>query len=197
MLLSGGERVSKPTRTDLAPNEVKDLLKADFKTGKLYWRTRPIEAFPSGLRAYRSWNARFAGEEAFTATNNHGYRVGCLFGRVYSAHRVLWCLAKGGWPDASYQIDHINGNRTDNALANLRLVSNIENHMNTKRPTNNTSGCVGVFLEPRTGRWVAQIYAQGRRRHLGTFIEKEEAIKARNLAERAHGYHINHGRANG
>lgn len=187
--------MSKATRVDLTPKEVSELLDADMDNGKLKWKYRPEAQFPAGYRAYRSWNARFLDKEAFTAVNNHGYKVGTLFGKIYTAHRVVWAIAHGEWP--SDQIDHINGLRVDNRLCNLRLTSNSRNHKNQKMPATNTSGVVGVRLEKRTGAWVAAIYDCGRRHYLGTFSEKDEAIAARKAAEVRFGYHPNHGRQNG
>jgi len=107
----------------------------------------------------------------------------------------MWALAYRAWP--SKQIDHINGNRTDNSLQNLRLVSNSDNHKNQKMPSTNTSGIVGVRVDKRTGAWVSDIFDAGKRIYVGTFSTKEEAVAARKEAERRLGYHANHGRRDG
>lgn len=184
--------MSRPTRLDISPEELRHLLAMNPDYGTLIWKPRSIDLFSGQVRPCRSWNAKFSHKEAFTATNSHGYKVGTLFGKIYTGHRVVWCIAFGEWPKS--QVDHINGVRTDNKLSNLRLCSNSENHKNQKMPRTNTSGCVGVFLEPRTGSWTAEIYDQGKRFALGTFIEKEQAIAARKAAEKSFGYHPNHGR---
>lgn len=184
--------MSRPTKTLLSAEEVREVLSYQLDTGHLFWKLRPIELFNGNLRAQKSWNSRFGGKQAFLATNNNGYKVGAIFGKLYTAHRVAWCIENGNWP--TLQIDHINGDRVDNRLLNLREVSNAENHKNQKTPATNTSGAVGVYLERRTGAWVAQIYHKGQRHNLGTFQNKAEAIGARKEAERAFGYHKNHGR---
>lgn len=184
--------MSIPTRLYISPAEVSDLIRCDFENGKLYWNIRDISSFRGDRRAAASWNARFSGKEAFTCADNRGYLVGAIFGKKYLAHRLVYCLAYGAWADQ--QIDHINGVRTDNRLNNLRLASNAENHRNQKMPSTNTSGAVGVYLERRTGSWIAQIYADRKKVHLGTFANKEAAISARGQAEIQYGYHRNHGR---
>lgn len=184
--------MSRPTKTQLSAEEVRAVLIYQPDKGCLIWKPRPIDLFNDDLRAQKSWNSRFGGQQAFRATNNHGYKVGTIFGKIYTAHRVAWCIENGEWP--ALQIDHINGDKADNRLLNLREVSNSENHKNQKAPATNTSGTVGVYHEPRTGAWVAQIYHQGQRRNLGTFQDKSRAIEARKEAERELGYHKNHGR---
>lgn len=123
----------------------------------------------------------------------HGYLTGSLFNRHISAHRVVFALTHGAWPAG--EVDHINGNRTDNRPANLRDVPHRENLKNAKRAINNTSGTTGVTFDSTHGKWVARIAATGNRnRHVGCFVSKSEAVAARKAAEALHGYHPNHGR---
>ncbi len=92
------------------------------------------------------------------------------------------------------ETDHISGVRTDNRLGNLRSVSGAENNKNKQIPSDNTSGTIGVHWHKRSGKWQAQIKADGKREHLGYFHNKDDAKAARLSAEARLGFHENHGR---
>lgn len=181
--------------TSPAASVLPKILAADHETGRLYWLTRTPDMFQTGrhtaAHTCAKWNAARAGREAFTALTMNGYLHGRIWGRGYLAHRVIWALATGEWP--TDQIDHINGNRSDNRLCNLRSVSHAENAMNVRRPASNTSGHIGICKPTRTGRWVAYITIEKSRRHLGSFDSMEAALSARQSAERQYGFHENHG----
>ena len=172
-----------------SPEELHRLLRYDPETGKLYWRARPESMFTTSSAALR-WNSRFAGQEAITATSS-GYRIGWLLSRRVKAHRVIWAMFHGEWPE---MIDHINGNPSDNRLENLRAATRAENAKNSRRPSNNKSGAVGVHWHQQARRWSAQIAVNGSSKHLGNFTSFNEAVAARRAAEAEHGFHENHGR---
>lgn len=161
-------------------SELESRLRYDPETGFIYWRE----------------GERRAGNRAFTYKSKRGYLVTTFRGRdgetTLSAHRVAWALHYGEWP--SGQIDHINGDRTDNRIVNLRDVVNAENAKNSAMNSNNTSGVNGVYLHRQTGKWCAQINAFGKTVGLGLFKEMADAIIARKAAERVLGYSKNHGR---
>lgn len=121
-----------------------------------------------------------------------GYRVISINNRLYYAHRLAWLYSFGVWPDG--QVDHINGFRSDNRIANLRVVSNRENHKNMKLRCDNTSGVNGVYWSKINKRWHSQIVHDGKLIFLGGFANLEDAAAARKKAEIANGYHGNHGR---
>lgn len=122
-------------------------------------------------------------------------REGYLFVHVrgfnHRVHRVIWVMATGVAPE---QIDHINGNRSDNRIENLRSVSNQENARNQKLRCTNSSGHAGVCWHTRFDKWIAQIRIDGRYKYLGMFAEKDAAIAARKSAEAVYGFHENHGK---
>lgn len=166
------------------------LLRCDAEAGKLYWKPRPREMFGS-LKAFRTWEARFSGKQAFTARNKNGYHHGCILYKYFVAHRVIWALTYGEWP--SDHMDHINHVRTDNRISNLRIVSNAENHKNCKLSSTNTSGQAGVDWSKKDKVWRARINVRRKSIPLGFFKSKAEAIKARQDAETKYGFHKNHG----
>lgn len=170
-------------------NVLRSLLRYDPDTGKLFWLRRDQEAESK----WKAWNAKFAGKEALYGLNDMGYRQGSVLRHRYLAHRVIWVMVHGKWPDG--EIDHINGDRSDNRLDNLREVTRSENSKNLKRPKNNKSGIVGVHWHKQTGTWKAVIYSSNKQFCLGYFKRKADAAKARADAESRHGFHNNHGRA--
>jgi hypothetical protein len=182
------------SRTIPAQTVLRQLLRYEPETGRLFWRERGVEWFRHGEHSAEhtaaKWNARFAGKEALTATVT-GYKFGNLFGVKLLAHRVIWKWVHGTDPD---QIDHINGNRADNRLENLRSVDATTNQRNTKRPVHNTSGRIGVSYDRHRDKWAAYITLGSRKTKLGRFSTFEAACAARDAAEREHGFHENHGR---
>lgn len=105
----------------------------------------------------------------------NGYLYIRLAGTLYSCHRLAVLWMTGSWP--TLDIDHINGNTTDNSWKNLRVVSNCVNLRNTKRHRNNPS--TGVHYDKVLGKWKAYVTVNRIRKHLGVFLTKEEAITAR------------------
>lgn len=174
-----------------SPEVLRQLLRYDPATGKLFWRERPREWFKSD-RAFNAHNARDAGKEAFVTLHHEGYFRSMIYGRFYPAHRVIWAMQHDEWPD---QVDHINGDRQDNRLVNLRHVSHSENMQNKRIYSNNTSGHVGVFFNEQRRKWQAHIRTDGKRVHLGMFASREDAIIARQEASERHSFHRNHGGA--
>ena len=98
-------------------------------------------------------------------------------GALYFAHRLAWFYVHGRWP--IQQIDHINGIRGDNRIANLREASNAQNLQNLRKASSNSkSGFLGVSLRKSRGKWRAEIVIEGRKKHLGYFDSSEEAYAA-------------------
>lgn len=184
--------------SDVDVTLMRQLLRYHPDSGTLVWLERPVEMFRDSATTTAAgtckwWNGRFAGREAFTARCVDG-RHGRIFSVLYYAHRVAWALHYGEWP--SLDIDHQDGDRSNNRISNLRLVTHQQNMQNKKIYRSNSSGCHGVALKRSSGRWQAYITINGKRQHIGYFADREQAIAARREAEReADVFHKNHGRA--
>lgn len=178
------------------PETLRALLRYDGNTGKLYWRERSVDAFTATERKSAEaqakwWNSRNAGKEAITALCD-GYRCGIVLRKSLKAHRIIWAMAYNEWPD---ELDHINGDRCDNRLSNLRPVTRQENCRNRAKSSRNSSGVVGVLWAPRHRKWAAHICpGNSRTKTIGYFNTIPEAAEARRLAEIELGFHPNHGR---
>lgn len=174
------------------PELLRNLLKYDAETGFLYWSERPRSMFKDD-RTHRAWNTNFSGKLAIHGIGNHGYRKGRIYGVEVLAHRVIWAMHNKGWPDG--EIDHIDGDQTNNRIDNLRCVTSTENSKNAKISRRNTSGRTGVSFNKAQQKWVAYIASNKEFKFLGTFSEKKDAITARKKAEEELAFHPNHGRA--
>jgi hypothetical protein len=175
----------------LAPDVLRKLIEYDPETGELTWRPRSEEWFKTGASC-RKWNTRFAGMAAFPKPTTLGYRSGRVAGQHLKGHRVAWAIHHGSWPDGF--IDHINGDRADNRIENLRVVSRAGNNRNRKRPNVNTSGVIGVCRDKNTMKWQAYASHNGARLYFGSFDTVKEAAEARRIGIESLGFHPNHGR---
>lgn len=167
-----------------SPEVLRQLLSYDPETGKLFWKERPRGAFTS-QRACSTWNAQRAGKEALCNLDSDGYRQGGILGRMYKAHRVIWAMVYGAWPVS--QVDHINCDKSDNRLCNLRAATNAQNRRNVGPNVNNSTGLKGVCWDKSKGKWKAHITVDGVKKHLGLFSDSAEASAAyRQAADRLH-----------
>ncbi|MDQ0997024.1 hypothetical protein QFZ34_002206 [Phyllobacterium ifriqiyense] len=177
-------------QSSLDAKVVRELFEFDSERGVLVWRERPREHFKTD-RAWKARNSRYAGKDA-GHLDKDGYTYIQVLGRRRLAHRLIWLYVHGSMPDGV--LDHESGRRSHNRLDNLRTATLIQNGRNRKRPNNNTSGRMGVIWDRSRGRWLAQIRVGPALKHLGRYSDFKEACKAREAAERANGFHINHGR---
>ncbi len=142
--------------------DIKNLLDYDPETGLFHWRIKRKGMNPG---------------DAAGSINPRGYCRIQIDGRIYLAHRLAWFFAHGKWP--TDQIDHINGNKSDNSISNLREATGAQNCRNRR-------GVIGVYR--RKWGWEATIMADGKAHYLGKFKTKSQALAVRKEAvARLHG----------
>ncbi len=110
----------------------------------------------------------------------------------YPMHRLAWLYEYGAWP--KNQLDHINHDRSDNRILNLREVNNHMNHKNKTIYSSNKSGIPGVSFINASKKWRATIKMHGKQIHLGCYKDKNKAICARLHANKLYKFHVNHGK---
>jgi len=166
---------------DLTQEYIKECLDYNPETGTFFWRIRPISHFKD-LRRQRIFNRVYAGKPC-GHLNKQGYLVIRVAGFLCKAHRLAWLYVHGAMPKEL--LDHINRNRSDNRICNLREASPTLNAQNASIRVDNTSGVTGVSWHKVTNKWTVQISKRGKPTHIGVFATIEEAKIARLQAELA------------
>lgn len=142
--------------------ELKKLLHYNPETGIFKWIVSPAHAVKAGSIAGR--------------LHKFGYIEIRIKNKIYPAHRLAWFYVYGKWPKD--QIDHINGIRDDNRIANLRECTNTENQQNRVSRKGSTSKYLGVSWDSKNERWLAQININNKNKYLGSYATEEDAYKA-------------------
>ncbi len=177
----------------LPPAEtIRQLVDYNPETGIFIWKPRTAEHMAHGRYGPKSnalnWNNRYAGKRADSSKGGfHKYRYIHLRGKVYKAHRIAWAYHYGWEPIG--QIDHINGDKSDNRIANIRDVSPSLNSRNVGRKVIGKSGILCV-TQTAKGRWAVVVS----RTRIGTYDDLATAIVARDAAWKALGVTEQHGR---
>ena len=104
-----------------------------------------------------------------------GYLYITFYGKKHYVHRVIWLMHYGTLPNV---IDHIDGNRLNNKIENLRQCTFSQNLCNSKIKSTNTSGVKGVYWHKLKQKWTARISFNKKEYHMGYFNEKKDAINA-------------------
>lgn len=155
----------------------------EYKDGSLIWKA---EALPPNLVA------RWANRAAHN-NNGFGYIRVTIKGQRFLLHRLMWVWHYGDIPP-NLEIDHIDGNRRNNQIENLRLVTRSQNSRNAARRTDNKSGRCGVHWNKESKRWQSLIQDTNKQQvFLGTYDTFKEAVAAREKAEHIYGYTERHG----
>lgn len=142
-----------------------------YDSGELFWKT--------------SRNGHCVGEKAGSDCGHGYWKIGVGYKKFYR-HRVVWEMFNGPIPEGLV-INHINGVRGDDRIENLELVTTVVNNSCVKRKNlniNNTSGVAGVYYCNTRHKWKASVEHLNHRYCLGSFDTFEEAVEARELAER-------------
>jgi hypothetical protein len=111
----------------------------DMERYVLIWKTRPESHFKD-LRSRAIWNTKYSGKEAGCLKKGGYLRVG-INNSDHLCHRIIFALITGKYPEL--EIDHIDGNTSNNRIENLREVSHSDNLANQKKGAKNTSGVIG------------------------------------------------------
>jgi hypothetical protein len=150
-------------------DELREVFRYESETGKLFWAVRRMGTVRAEAGSVR----------------DHGYIIVGYKGGRYAAHRLIWAMVHGVDPDG--EIDHINGNRADNRIENLRIVSHHQNQMNMGDSRRNTSGFKGVSYSKSRGGYETRIgIGGGKQKWIGRFATAEEAARAYDAAVIAH-----------
>jgi len=156
----------------MTPEDVQRIFYYDPETGLLFWRERKQG------RTFGSVGRKDKDGYLFFKMNKHKDR--------FCVHRVAWAYVHRKWPDD--QIDHINGNKSDNRLCNLREANTAENMRNVGRQSHNTSGLKGVSWHKLRNKWRADIKVNQKQKFLGLFeCPAAASFKYQIAAESYHG----------
>lgn len=140
---------------------LKELLSYDPETGEFIW---------------------LKNEQKAGSLLPHGYVRIVIEGKKYYSHRLAWLFVYGCMPENS--LDHIDGNKANNRIANLRLATQTENAQNQWARKNNSSGCVGVSFDAKAKKWSAYITLSRKKFGLGNYHSLSDAVAARKNAEK-------------
>ncbi len=157
----------------LTQDRLKEVIRYDPESGILSWKKKIANCTKVGTEA--------------GCLNQNGYREIKIDGTGYKSHRLAWLYVHGYFHEKF--IDHIDRNRSNNKISNLREVSQSCNMKNSSLYCTNKSGVAGVYWNNRILKWHARIINQdGKRMHLGFFPQLRDAVKARYEAELKYGY---------
>lgn len=153
----------------ISAGRVRELFNYEPETGFLTWKSQSVGR----------GRCHMAGDRAGCAAGNR--RQVCVDGTTIKEHRVIWAWLHGKWPDGD--VDHINGDATDNRSANLRDVPRSVNLQNQrKQRAGCATGLLGVYKNHRS--FTAAIYVDGRSLNLGNYATADAAHGAYIQAKR-------------
>ena len=158
-------------------DELKEYLSYDKSTGLFTWIKKPSKKVVIGTQA---------------GYLNKGYTMIRYKSKDYPAHRLAYGFIHGELPPDDMVIDHIDHNRQNNAIDNLRLVSNADNARNRVRRTGRVDEA-GIWYCRRRKRYIAEITLNQKKVYQKSFTDIDEAINQRKAKLLELGFHPNHG----
>ncbi|ELI5583697.1 HNH endonuclease [Escherichia coli] len=160
--------MSKPTNMTPPPDELRSMLRyEDSERGDLYW-----------LPEYQADKRRSG---AIGSNRTNGYRETKIQGRRYYLHRLIYWFHTGEWPE---MVDHIDRNRSNCRIDNLRKATRAENRYNCKKNTNNTANYLGVQPESDSNGYRISIYINGKQHYIHGYKNEQTAALARDVFAR-------------
>lgn len=166
----------------ITPEYIKKILAYDPRTGEFVWLKRELRV--GFERLDKGWNKRFAGRPVKFRRHRHGHGQIGIHCKNYMLHRVAWAHYYGEWPKGN--LDHINGDPSDNRICNLREATQSQNMMNATIRSDSSSGVKGVSWSKKEKRWYAYINKNKKMLSLGRYELLEDAIAARIDGEKIH-----------
>lgn len=134
-------------------------------------------------KLWRKFDGKFTTTSSMSAS---GYLQTRIKNKTYYTHKLIWMLYYDEIPQN--ELDHIDGNKINNKIENLRKATHSENNRNRSKPSNNTSGYKGVAWHKQENKWRAYITINQKQISLGLYDDKEDAVKAyNNAATKYHG----------
>jgi len=151
----------------ITQDKLKEYL--DYKEGKLFWKKQPSSVIPVGSEAGH--------------TNARGYIQVKIFNKRYYAHRLVYFIFNGYFPQ---EVDHIDGIKSNNKIENLRASTKSQNNMNAKKRKDNTSGIKGITWDKRCKKWKTYLQSNKIRYYLGSYKDIEMATQVINEFRKQH-----------
>ena len=157
---------------EIPVEQISEMMSYDPGSGNLIWK----------VKRGSSKVGKIAGFE-----KSKGYIAVRVLEVIYHAHRVAWALYHNESPPTDREIDHIDGDKSNNRIANLRLATSKQNKHNVGMIASNTSGVKGVTYRKNRNKWQAQISVDERCVYLGSYESFDDAVRARKAAEKVYG----------
>ena len=159
----------------ITQNQVKDLF--EYRNGELFWKIKPAQRVKIDSKA--------------GSLHQKGYLQTEINGKKYLNHRIIFLMFHGYLPEF---IDHIDNNRSNNRIENLREATLSQNQHNAKTRKDNTSGVKGVCWYKATQKWRVQLQVNGKVKFFGDYNDLEVAKLVANEARNTyHQNYANHG----
>ena len=159
-------------RNDLTQDEVRKLFDYDPETGEVRWKVERYRKHPGDIAGC-----------VYTVDGKRYKRVSVSVNyRRYLLHRIIWLWVTGCWPID--ELDHIDGDATNNRWANLREANRHQNGKNISAKVNSLIGINGVSFDKKRGNYRARIMVDRKDIYLGNFASIEEATRVRQVASK-------------